>query len=742
MNTINKLKPFGTFLATIGNLPTSYMESLTYEEQILWFCKYLNTEIAPHIDEQDTAINNLINWFNNLDISEELDEKIQTEINNLVESGYLYNLVKPYFDDVIQPQINAQNNNIETFKTTVNNNINNFESTVNSEISQIETMVQGATSGSPLVADSTEEMTDTSRIYVNTSDGNWYYYNSTTWVSGGTYQSTGIGENEVLFSMLEKPLQEYIVPESMKTIFEYTTQGSYIYGNVGSEISILQSPNYKGGSINVQAGDVLYNYFFPYDVVGTYVSNNIFPFILVDSNDVIVAKISASELCNTTTNEAKKFTYVIPTGVSKVYVNNYIAGNRPAFYPSLIGSYNYLDNRYTNSLNVKEEISESTHIDSIYSLLNWNIEIGTYRTRVYNVKAGEKVNVVTTLEANKQFVAGIYTTDDLEPIGYINVWGNNSTRTEVNTDSVVPAGATKLLVCALQATTTTVSKYQLSDVNASQYKKLTVVYNDGELSITNNENNTNIKFENYGGNNLFMIKSYTVAGTTKNVNTDMTPAPYIVNAINDIDGDRVNEGFTGGNHQWNNQASGSTPTAEQISLAIYCDDTQISESSSSLYCNEVKIVEINRVQANNTCLEAGGGRNVLEEKIVFNYDGYKLNILNTITPLEAINIKRYYGIQLAGYSSSAYKIYADKVYTASNHQTCNEKPERIYGGSLSGKLNESGLGNYELNNNSTHKVIISNDKAYFAPIYDNNINFNTSDIVYIEGDYIFKNNQN
>lgn len=48
----------------------------------------------------------------------------------------------------------------------------------------------GNPGASPLVASSTAGMTDTSRIYVNTSNGYWYYYNGTNWVQGGVYQSS------------------------------------------------------------------------------------------------------------------------------------------------------------------------------------------------------------------------------------------------------------------------------------------------------------------------------------------------------------------------------------------------------------------------------------------------------------------------------------------------------------------------------------------------------------------------
>lgn len=65
------------------------------------------------------------------------------------------------------------------------------------------TAVQGQTVslpdyGSPLTASSTAEMTDTSKVYVNTTDGKWYYYDGSAWTAGGTYNSQGIDTDKTL----------------------------------------------------------------------------------------------------------------------------------------------------------------------------------------------------------------------------------------------------------------------------------------------------------------------------------------------------------------------------------------------------------------------------------------------------------------------------------------------------------------------------------------------------------------
>lgn len=51
--------------------------------------------------------------------------------------------------------------------------------------------------GSPLVASSVEEMLDKTKIYVNTTDNNWYSWNGTTWIAGGIYNSQGIGDRSI-----------------------------------------------------------------------------------------------------------------------------------------------------------------------------------------------------------------------------------------------------------------------------------------------------------------------------------------------------------------------------------------------------------------------------------------------------------------------------------------------------------------------------------------------------------------
>ena len=162
--------PFAKFCCTLGMIPSSYKVSMTYEEQLMWLCNYLENTIIPTVNNNSEATqeiqtlfvelsNYVANYFDNLDVQNEINNKLDT----MAEDGTLMSLIGPY----LQPYINSQN----------------------ARITQLENYVASTVNINPLVASSTSEMTDTTRIYVNTTNGYWYYYDGTEWLQGGLYQS-------------------------------------------------------------------------------------------------------------------------------------------------------------------------------------------------------------------------------------------------------------------------------------------------------------------------------------------------------------------------------------------------------------------------------------------------------------------------------------------------------------------------------------------------------------------------
>ena len=168
---VESLAPFTRFCCSLGMIPSSYKASMSYEEQLMWLCDYLENTVIPTVNNNTDVTNEVQdlfnqlhdyveNYFTNLDVQQEINNKLDT----MAEDGTLISIIAPY----LQPFIDEQNQHIE----------------------ELENFVYASTNINPLVASSTSDMTDTTRIYVNTTDGYWYYYNGTTWAQGGIYQSS------------------------------------------------------------------------------------------------------------------------------------------------------------------------------------------------------------------------------------------------------------------------------------------------------------------------------------------------------------------------------------------------------------------------------------------------------------------------------------------------------------------------------------------------------------------------
>lgn len=99
------LSPFKRFCMTIGELPTSYVETMTYYEMILWFTKYLGDTVIPAINNNAEALREVQSLFIELQdyVNNYFDDlNIQTEINNklddMAESGQLAEIIAQYLE--------------------------------------------------------------------------------------------------------------------------------------------------------------------------------------------------------------------------------------------------------------------------------------------------------------------------------------------------------------------------------------------------------------------------------------------------------------------------------------------------------------------------------------------------------------------------------------------------------------------------------------------------------------------
>lgn len=98
LTPIQALSPFKRFCCTIGNLPSSYVESMSYMELVYWLCDYLKNTVIPALNNNAYAVQELqnfvTNYFENLDVQDEIDNKL----DEMVESGELEEIISYYLN--------------------------------------------------------------------------------------------------------------------------------------------------------------------------------------------------------------------------------------------------------------------------------------------------------------------------------------------------------------------------------------------------------------------------------------------------------------------------------------------------------------------------------------------------------------------------------------------------------------------------------------------------------------------
>lgn len=126
MIPVTTLRPFTRMLMTIGQIPTSYLISMSYEEQLLWLCNYLEKTVIPTIDNNAEAVKEVQelytelksyvdNYFDNLDVQEEINNKL----DEMATDGTLERII-----------------NQEIF-SELNNKVDNLQETFDSSVSHI-----------------------------------------------------------------------------------------------------------------------------------------------------------------------------------------------------------------------------------------------------------------------------------------------------------------------------------------------------------------------------------------------------------------------------------------------------------------------------------------------------------------------------------------------------------------------------------------------------------------------------
>lgn len=325
-----------------------------------------------------------------------------------------------------------------------------------------------------------------------------------------------------------------------------------------------------------------------------------------------------------------------------------------------------------------------------------SIGSGVSDVYVYQVHQGEQYKILlnTTLTSGSVYLYAVYNTNDISNIGSANAVeiGDKIQVSQENTivtiaqdgflavtnyyskgTSVVKTLTKKTVNQAIQDIKADVNeiKADVNNVRLYQYylanDVLKVAYGYGLVDLV-------VTLNKHGGNNLFDFANLSTMArkgvigqnattTVLSISTDWH-APFIVAAVNNIDGDDVDSHFfTGGNHQYNNTGSGSTPTARTTSLSFFADGRQI--TSGTGYANTFEIRWTNLVQGYNTKKVDGTGREILQEnhKLIFNNG--KIDAFVELIPLEDLVIETWYGYQYSGRVS----IYPNTLFVGATIKT-------------------------------------------------------------------------
>lgn len=139
---MGKVEGLKKLCVTIGNLPSSYVDSLSYYECLMWLCNYIEKTIVPAINENADAVNELREYVEQYlvdmdvvkqQIIEILDDltNIHNDIDNL--ESYTQELnnkiddLKVYTDNLVNENFNILKQYVDYNDLVLDNKIENLQ---------------------------------------------------------------------------------------------------------------------------------------------------------------------------------------------------------------------------------------------------------------------------------------------------------------------------------------------------------------------------------------------------------------------------------------------------------------------------------------------------------------------------------------------------------------------------------------------------------------------------------------
>lgn len=286
-----------------------------------------------------------------------------------------------------------------------------LEATLSDDVtSEITRQLEDLVSATPLAASSISDMTDTTRIYVNTTDGHWYFYANSQWNDGGVYQATGIGDREIAdYNIADKGITlnnisgSEINSNHHSIIYEY---GKYLNNNVPTAKVNFNYTDY----IPVKYNDIIN---IDIDIVGVVVLST------YDKNKTFVEQkmtttLGSLEYTIPSNTYYVRFNILKKSGTKSVIdlFNSYLINNKSIFAKTSINSidniiypYNLYNVERSEKTNISDYVEQGKFWTSVNGVITDTGESSSwYRVKPINVKKGDTIKMKNVSTGSPLFV--------------------------------------------------------------------------------------------------------------------------------------------------------------------------------------------------------------------------------------------------------------------------------------------------------------------------------------------------
>ena len=149
--------PFMRYCSAI--IPTMFDDSLSYYEALCALNKFIQTNLVDVINNNASVTQEYIllvdelkdyveHYFDNLDVQEEINNKL----DKMAQNGELYEIIKPFISEIIEPTLDAQDEKLEQYNQRITSNSTAI-ATTNTRIDNIASLAEGSTTGDAELAD-------------------------------------------------------------------------------------------------------------------------------------------------------------------------------------------------------------------------------------------------------------------------------------------------------------------------------------------------------------------------------------------------------------------------------------------------------------------------------------------------------------------------------------------------------------------------------------------------------------